>query len=88
MVLEELHEGGGVGKIECLGDFPHGEVGGFEHHFYLGDDGLVYPFEDTFAGDLFDLRGEILGCEVHLLGIERHGAFAFVVFGQQEEKVV
>ena len=37
---------------------------------------------------MLDLRGEVLGREVHLLGIECHRAFTLVVFGQQEEKVV
>ncbi len=59
------------------------EVGESEHHLGLGYGVLVNPLGCASSAVCFDGLREVVGREVHLLGVEDDVAFFDVVFGEE-----
>ena len=88
MLLEVLHEEGGVGEVQLLRHLRYGERSGLQQYLGLGDDRLGYPRGHRLAGDALDGGGEILGGHAHAAGVESHAALAAAVLPEQAEELV
>ena len=78
MLLEELAHKRLVGKAQLLGNLLDALVGLFQQEAHLQDDITVYPVAGSNLADALDGLGEILGCNVQMVGIPAHAALPAV----------
>ena len=88
MVLEVLAEEGLVGEIEAVGNLLDAHRRVAQHVLRLENHVVVNPVDGRMAGRLADERGEVLGREVELRGIEADAPLAHVVLAEQRHEAL